>query len=271
MKKILFLLAATAIFLGCSKDDDNGDDGASKYTQIKITENIYKYGKPFIEETFEIYTYDSNKNLIEKYSNPYYEQIEGRISETTTYKYDDQNRLIEERNGDERIEYSYNDRDLISEKKLYKESGLSKIYTYEYDDNKRIIKEIESDIWISNDYGYISEYSYNGKEVTIHVTNKEDGSFFWHTYQEYDDRGNLILEKYSNERVQDVISRKIIYEYNPDGTIKTKKISTSLVFDGSKFDVFDYTYNEDQTIHKIHISHTYKSGERERIYYYINK
>lgn len=268
MRKILFLLAATAIFLGCSKDDDNGDDGASKYTQIKITENIYKYGKPFIEETFEIYTYDSNKNLIEKYSNPYYEQIEGRISETTTYKYDDQNRLIEERNGDQRIEYFYNNIDSISERKLYKESGLSEIYTYEYDDSGRLIKEIRTRMGIK-EHRYISEYSYNGKEVIINVI--KDGSFFSATHQEYDDRGNLILETYSDERVQESINRKFIYEYNSDGSIKTKKQLAPYNFDGSKFDVFDYTYNEDQTIHKIHISHTYKSGERERIYYYINK
>lgn len=59
---------------------------------------------------------------------------------------------------------------------VYDDDGdLNEEWTYEYDSQKRLIKTVEKDAW---DFGYISEYRYEGNNVYIEKTMLDDGSLF---------------------------------------------------------------------------------------------
>lgn len=272
MKKILFSMAISPMILltACSSSDDI--EAISYLSEIKVTEHEYKYGTAEnFGELYEDYIYDSNKNLLKKETNYYSSVIKDRINIEYTYKYDNNNRLIEENlDGLSKSKsfYSYNSNNLVSEVKIYDEKGaLDKTWTYEYDGTDRIIKAIESTTLGGDPWGYIHNYTYSENKTTDTTYSISDNSVFGIMEDEYDSNGNLISNAWTSgntgKRKQ---QQGIIYEYNSNRQV-SKETSWSML--PSNLTYKKYTYNEDGTIQKIHISYSYKTSESDLRYEYI--
>lgn len=261
MKKILVLLFIAVIFAACGKDEN------SPYLyEVRIFENIYKYGQPSHEEMYEKYTYDENGKLMVKFTNHYYYQSESRYSEYIYYKYDGKNRKVEEKTSDRRIEFTYNDIDSVSEEKIYSELGLSDIVRYTYNDKRQLIRKDEVPVILS--VGYYSLYSYvDNLLVRVDTYKTEDNSLFWSYTYEYDSKGNITkrISLESGERETSIDT--YTYRYNADGSIAQKEVASTYPL-GEQC-IYSYEYNEDKSIKKVHLKFTNKPEERERTYYYV--
>lgn len=277
MKKILFLMAMLPmmLFTACSSDDENDTSKNDKYLyEIRVTEHKYKYGTAEeYGELYEDYIYDTNKNLLKKETNYYNPVVDDRIKTKYLYKYDENNRLIEENvdglSGSKSF-YSYNSNDLISKKIVYDNDGdLHETWTYEYDNTRKLIKSTVVENWLSNNFGYIHNYTYSGNEITETTYNLQDGTLFGITFDEYDSYGNLISNTWTNGETGKKTQQKgIAYEYNSKGQISKETFWT---MDPNHLTYRNYTYNEDGTVQKVHISYSYKTGESELRYEYIQK
>lgn len=166
--------------------------------------------------------------------------------------------------------YEYNNLDSVSRMLVYDDDGdLNEEWTYEYDSQKRLIKTVEKDILVSNNFGYISEYRYEGNNVYIEKTMLNDGTLFGNFIFEYDTHGNLLQETYINgDTGRESLEQKYEYQYDSSGRIqrKSKKESYS-----DSWTYYDYFYNEDGTINKISVSYSFKNDESELRYNYIWK
>lgn len=132
-----------------------------------------------------------------------------------------------------------------------------------------MIKTVEKDIWVSKNFGYISEYRYEGNNAYIEKTMLNDGSLFGNFIFEYDTHGNLLQETYINgDTGRESLEQKYEYQYDSSGRIqrKSKKESYS-----DSWTYYDYFYNEDGTINKISVSYSFKNDESELRYNYIWK
>lgn len=261
MKNYLFFLFMVLACAACSKD------AKEPYLyEVRIFENIYKYGQPSYEEAYERYTYDKNGNLIIKFTNYYYHQSGNRYPQYTYYKYDDKNRKIEEKTSDRRTEFTYNDIDSISEEKVYSESGLSDIIRYTYNEKRQLIRKDEIPIILS--IGYYSLYSYVDNLLTRMDTYQiEDNSLFWSYKYEYDNRGNVTkkISLAAGERETSVDT--YAYKYNNDGSIAQKEVGSTYPL-GEQC-TYSYVYNDDKSVKNIHLKYTNKPEERDRNYYYV--
>lgn len=272
MKKILFLLAATAIFLGCSKDDDN--DRAKYLSEIVIKEHEKKFGK--ISEygkLYEQYKYNQDGTVAEMITNYSVSAAGGRIEHTYKYQYDSQKRLIERNDYEfmlfkKKYKYEYNNIDSVSRMTVYDDDGdLYEDWTFEYDSQRRLIKTIEKDVLFGKDFGYISDYTYEPNKVYVVKHSIRDGSLFGNYIYEYDSKNNLLQKTYINgDTGKESIEQKYEFEYDSLGRIQ-RKSKKRYVLDGWTY--YDYLYNEDGTVNKISISYNYKDDESELRYEYI--
>lgn len=107
---------------------------------------------------------------------------------------------------------------------VYDEDGdLNEDWTFEYDNQRRLIKTIEKDIWLSNDFGYISEYTYENNKVYVVKHSIKDGTLFGRYIYEYDSKGNLLQETYiSGDTDKESIEQKFEYKYDSLGRIQRK-------------------------------------------------
>lgn len=281
MKKVLFMLPilVALFFVGCSSDSDvepGGNNGNRILSEIVINEHEKKFGEiSEYGELYEQYIYNIDGTLQEKTTNYYNALLDGRIDRNYKYEYDDKKRVVERNEYkftllDKKRKYEYNSIDSVSRMLVYDDDGdLDEEWTYEYDSQKRLIKTVEKDIWVSNDFGYISEYRYEGNNVYIEKTMLDDGSLFGNYVFEYDTHGNLLQETYiSGDTGRESIERKYEYKYDSSGRIQ-RKSQKSYVLDDWTY--YDYFYNEDGTINKISVSYSYKDDESELRYNYIYK
>lgn len=281
MKKMLFILPilVALFFVGCSSDGDGepgGNNGNKVLAEIVINEHEKKFGEiNEYGELYEQYIYNPDGTLQEKTTNYYNALLDDRIDYNYKYEYDDKKRVVEMNEYtftlfEKKRKYEYNNIDSVSRMLVYDDDGdLNEEWTYEYDSQKRLIKTVEKDIWVSNNFGYISEYRYEGNNVYIEKTMLNDGSLFGNFIFEYDTHGNLLQETYINgDTGRESIEQKYEYQYDSSGRIqrKSKKESYS-----NSWTYYDYFYNEDGTINKICVSYSYKDNESELRYNYIYK
>lgn len=274
MKKLLFLLVVFTSFIACSDDDEKNNENKYLY-EIIVKEHQYKFGVvDSYGEAYENFIYDSNGNLLNKKTNYYVSAFNGRVSHEYSYMYDDANHLTQSSEYElsllkYKYIYSYNSIDSISKMKVYNKDGeLYETWTYEYDNTKRLIKATYKDE-LSNNFGYIHNYTYSGYNITDTTYNLKDGSLFGITLDEYDSHGNLTSNTWINGNTGKRTQQKgIIYEYDLNGKI-TKETSWGMLSDNLTYK--DYTYNEDGSIQKIHLSYSYNKDESDLIYEYIYK
>lgn len=277
MKKVfpllLLALLPTFVFTACSSDDDNDNESKDKYlSEIIVKEHEYNYGvADTYGKLYENYMYDSKGYLLKKKTNYYIPTANSRISGEYIYTYDNNNRVIERNDYQlSRLEYkyfySYNSIDSVSEMKKYTKDGdLSETWTYEYDNSKRLSKATV----IGLNSGYIHNYTYSGYNITDTTYSIREKALFGITFNEYDSHGNLTSNTWTNGDTGKKTQQKgITYEYNSNGKM-TKSTSWSMLPKNLTYK--DYTYNEDGTLHKIHISYSNKTSESDLIYEYIYK
>lgn len=263
MKNYLIFLFMVLAWASCSK---NKDVKEPYLYEVRIFENIYKYGQPSYEEAYERYTYDENGKLIIKFTNYYYNQSESRYPRYTYYKYDDKNRKIEEKTSDRRTEFTYNDIDSISEEKIYSESGLSDIIRYTYNRKRQLIRKDEIPVILS--IGYYSLYSYVENLLTrVDIYQIEDNSLFWSYKYEYDSRGNLTKRISLEEGERETSVDTYAYKYNNDGSIAQKEAGSTYPL--REQCIYSYIYNDDKSVKKIHLKYIKTQEERDRTYYYV--
>lgn len=281
MKKVLFMLPILVAlsFVGCSSDSDvepGGNNGNRILSEIVINEHEKKFGEiSEYGELYERYIYNQDGTLQEKTTNHYLAGLGCRLERNYKYKYDGKKRVIEKNEYEltlfkRKYKYEYNSIDSVSRMLVYDDDGdLDEEWTYEYDSQKRLIKTVEKDIWVSNDFGYISEYRYEGNNVYIEKTMLDDGSLFGNYVFEYDTHGNLLQETYiSGDTGRESIEQKYEYKYDTLGRIQRKSEKD---YYSDYWTYYDYYYNEDGTINKISVSYSYKDDESELRYNYILK
>lgn len=288
MKKLIVMLAAMLplfVFSGCSDnedkvidgevvDDGTGENDGKILSEIIVNEHEKDFGEISDKgELYEQYIYNQDGTLAEKTTNYYVSVYGDRVENRYEYSYDGEKRMVEQNEYqlgvlEHKYRYEYNDIDSISKMTVYDGSGdLVEEWTYEYDSQRRLIKSIEKDVWMSSDFGYVSEYTYDGNNMYVTTKQISDGSLFGRYEYEYDSKRNLLQKIYiSGDTGRESVEEKHEYEYDSVGRIKRK--SSKEYYSSDDWTYYDYTYNEDGTINNIHISYSYKDDESELRYNY---
>lgn len=276
MKKILIMLPAMAILFfltSCSEDEDFKTEEVEYLSEIIINEHEKKFGEiSEYGELYERYIYNQDGTLQEKTTNHYLAGLGCRLERNYKYKYDEKKRVIEKNEYEltlfkKKYKYEYNSIDSVSRMFVYNDDGdLDEEWTYEYNNQKKLIRTTEKDAW---DFGYVSEYRYEGNNIYIEKTNIKDGSLFGNFIFEYDSHGNLLQEIFiSGNTGKESIEQKYEYMYDTLGRIQRKSEKD---YYSDYWTYYDYYYNEDGTINKISVSYSYKDDESELRYNYILK
>ncbi len=265
------LLLSVITFSGCSNDDDPAVDNGVQNAQITITEYQWKFGEvSTIGDLYEQYTYDSKDNLIKKETNHYYNSTIGRIPNYYTFKYDEQNHLIERSDYsfytlDNKYKYTFNSIDSIATMEEYtKEGTLSESWIYTYDSQRRLIQAKQTyDLIIP----YVDDYSYNGNDVTVVRHRVDTGELFGTTMFEYDDHRNLLKKTWTNGKTgkQDL---EVYNEYSYNSQGKISKATIHGYYNKNDLTYKEYTYNSDGTIQRIHVSYSFKTDQSNLDYTY---
>lgn len=276
MKKILIMLPAMVILFfitSCSEDEDSKTEEVEYLSEIIINEHEKKFGEiSEYGELYERYIYNQDGTLQEKTTNHYLAGLGCRLERNYKYKYDEKKRVIEKNEYEltlfkKKYKYEYNSIDSVSRMFVYNDDGdLDEEWTYEYNNQKKLIRTTEKDAW---DFGYVSEYRYEGNNIYIEKTNIKDGSLFGNFIFEYDSHGNLLQEIFiSGNTGKESIEQKYEYMYDTLGRIQRKSEKD---YYSDYWTYYDYYYNEDGTINKISVSYSYKDDESELRYNYILK
>lgn len=274
MKKLFLaaLMLPIITLTACSSDDDENNhqqDAGEKYlSEISIKEHEYNFGEPSeYGEDYEDYIFDKRGNLIKKSTN-YYNATVGRIPNDYEYVYDENNRMTESSyymiTLQERCFYEYNDIDSVSKMTVYDGDGdLDETWTYEYGTDRRLTKSI----CVNSFWTETNNYTYSGNTVTC-VT-YHDGELFGTMIDEYDTYGNLLTNTWINgDTGKETLQKSNTYEYDTNGRLKKASL-TNVLYGTTKYK--EYTYNEDGTINKIHVTNSYNNKESDLIYEYIYK
>lgn len=276
MKRILIMLPVMAILFfltSCSEDEDFKTEEVEYLSEIIINEHEKKFGEiSEYGELYERYIYNQDGTLQEKTTNHYLAGLGCRLERNYKYKYDEKKRVIEKNEYEltlfkKKYKYEYNSIDSVSRMFVYNDDGdLDEEWTYEYNNRKKLIRTTEKDAW---DFGYVSEYRYEGNNIYIEKTNIKDGSLFGNFIFEYDSHGNLLQEIFiSGNTGKESIEQKYEYMYDTLGRIQRKSEKD---YYSDYWTYYDYYYNEDGTINKISVSYSYKDDESELRYNYILK
>lgn len=274
MKKILIMLPAMVILFfitSCSEDEDSKTEEVEYLSEIIINEHEKKFGEiSEYGELYERYIYNQDGTLQEKTTNHYLAGLGCRLERNYKYKYDEKKRVIEKNEYEltlfkKKYKYEYNSIDSVSRMYVYNDDGdLDEEWTYEYDNQKRLIRTTEKDAW---NFGYVSQYRYEGNNIYIEKTNIKDGSLFGNYIFEYDSHSNLLQEIFiSGNTGKESIEQKYEYKYDSFGRIQRKSEKD---YYSDYWTYYDYYYNEDGTINKISVSYSYKDDESELRYNYI--
>lgn len=272
------LMALPLCFTACSSDNDDNDSNENKgkkyLAEITVKEHQWKFGeRSEYGDLYERFTYNEENLLIKLETNYYLSAVQSRIPKYTLYAYDERNRLVEKNEYElsllqNKYRYQYNEFDSVSVMQKYSKDGsLNETHTYEYDTNHRLIKDTEIVNYVRNDYGYIHTYTYSGNKVTEVITMFEDGSPFGTYVREYDSHKNLISSSYTSAQDGKTSISKYEYEYDSKGRISKSTSPYSILYKRYK----EYTYNDDGTINKIHLSYSDRNDQSDLIYTYTWK
>lgn len=279
---VLFVLFLTV--QGCSKgdDDNNTSSNQSSYLEsITVTEYGWEFGEVSKNgELYEKYVYNAQGKLTKFTSNYYSSYWKGRIEDEDIYDYNENGQLCQKTRylnfGITKIIYrcQCNEFDSIAKIEQYDKDGkLDKTFLYEYDSNKRLVKltELQPPLVTSSIWSYVSEYTYtpNSKmEVKSSFIDEVEQEKKDTTVWEYDAHNNL-LEKYEIVKGNEIIIENNTYEYDNSGRITRKTVRDRYL--DNNFTYYDYFYNEDGTIDKIHVSYSFQSDQSDLVYTYTWK
>ena len=271
MKNMYFKLYAvvlSVVLVACSSNSEEDlGDGQKRLQQITIKEHEKKFGEiSSIGELYEQYTYNEKGLLVHKVENHIMRSDIGRVKFNTYYTYDEQGRLVtkeEEGLSDYVYKYTYNDIDSVATMHVYNDDGnLSESWTYTYDNKKRLLQAKQTyDLLIA----YVDDYTYSGNNVTVVRHRVDNGELFGTHLHEYDSHGNLVKTTWvSGSTGKEDVEVLNEYDYDLSGKM-IKKISHGY-YTKSDLTYYDYTYNAEGLMDKVHISYSYKDYESELRY-----
>jgi YD repeat-containing protein len=281
MKKQIFTtLGLFLIFTlsSCSSDDDNGDinNGKKYLAEIVVKEHEWKFGeRQQYGAVYERYTYNEKGKITKFETNYYIAVVKSRIPRSIVYSYDEKDRITEKNEYElsllqYKYKYEYNSFDSVSIMYEYSRDGsLNRTHKYEYDSNRRLSKETEIVNYMRNDYGYIHTYEYNGNTVIITQRMLDDGSLFGKTVNEYDSHNNIVKSSWTDGDTGKTTSSIYKYEYDSKGRV-IKKTSPD-GFGKNDEQYRDYSYNDDGSIHIIHLSNNHSDNQSDLEYTYTYK
>lgn len=240
---LLFIAMLFIVLFSCS-DDDEKEIVKDKYlSEITIQAIVYEYGRPSTNAVIGLYRYDINGNLVQKDSIS--RSFAGIYLQYYTYRYNENNQLIEMKELDKRTDYFYDNAGLLIEEKIYGKYGINKIIKYSYKGNK-LYKQEESEAIVN----YYSIYEYDSKGL-LDLKKKyrvDDNSLFYSYKYEYDLYDNLIKETTISSEGSEQIVKDYQYSYDEDGKIIQR---TSKNLYGEIEEIRDYMYDEQNRINEI--------------------
>lgn len=191
--------------------------------------------------------YDERKNIILKLEKPSYSET----TYVTEYTYDDEGRLITERDKYKTVNYSYTKRsdgtterseDGSSDYEIYNKDGkviesisngeeFHTYYRYQYDDKGNVIHSHYDCQTSHREFIYDTSFTYKydaNENITYKKAIGRDPDRDWgeddisQTWFEYDSNNNLIHEKYKSSESYDNYEKWYMYALYSDGKIKYK-------------------------------------------------
>jgi len=164
-----------------------------------------------------ILKYDANMNIIDK--SKYHS--DGSLIQELVFTYDDQKNLIGKEciypsglRWNEILKYDQQNR-LIQKSRLGNEKKTTVEYKYEYDSNSNLI--FESSTGTGNGYKTIQKYNVKN-QLTEKRKIRDNETLVSKQSLIYDDNSNLIEESFYKE--ENVLDRRLIYSYNPEGELE---------------------------------------------------
>ena len=150
-----------------------------------------------------------------------------------------------------------------------KDGAELEVDKYEYADDRKLKRVTRRIAYLSNNFGYVDDYSYYGNTVKYVTTMLEDGTLFGTIIREFDNYNNLLKETYIDKNGKSYIQKLFSYEYNALGQITKRTSNDNMYSDDKTYEV--YSYNLDGTINTIQISHSNRNDESELRYKYTYK
>lgn len=267
---LALLISAFALVAFCS----NGGEHLShikkiRHTTYPLDEAMTQWETRLDDQHIIHNFYDINGNKVLQRTRKY------NAAKTTTYityKYDEQNRLIEEIDGSTTYVYAYNADGLLEMREKYNSSGnLSEKITYEYTDGV-LSKEITygSSGNVSTTYVYIYENGLLVNREKYNSSDKKSGNIQY----TYNDKNQLIEEcdstigtsGSSNGKVRSALRH--LYEYDEQNRLysKTYQIASVTSYEITAWNEKEkYVYYYDGTTDKMIREEIYNwSGTREQ-------
>ena len=216
-----------------SENDQGTIDSLDTTSTEYLTRFVYK-GRRVIERkefrngsltSVEVYKYDSNDRLIEqseygkdgelKSKNTKVFNQAGQIIETTNYWH------IEKSTTYEKYQYSYNGKNIVREDNLDQANELVSSTAYKYNALGNLLQEIRT--YKGEVFGNIY-YRYNTKNQPIEEVYRYKNVTEIKTLYKYDVKARITQKTtYTLNDGNWIVENKREYEYTPDGKVKTDK------------------------------------------------
>ncbi|WP_455004215.1 hypothetical protein [Capnocytophaga gingivalis] len=220
MKKMFILASLALVGVACSKDDNDGGN------RINPSEEpaVYPTEKTGNDQNYTQTTYTvKNNNQVEKIVTEVYQAgvKNTAATQTTTITYASADKkypsVVEKTyNGGSnknKIEYSYNEKNQITEMKNTVNGSTSEVVKFEYNADGKISKAIHS--------GYEITYEYPNASTVIEKNSNQPNTTKTYTLT----NGNVtkILDEHKDD--QGVVRNSNITEYEYDTTVKNPEVS----------------------------------------------
>ena len=274
---LVIIILLPCFISSCSGDSDDNDVPTQEQTKLVKIE-IYEHEKKFGQiseygQEYEVYDYNSQGLLVHKSTCQYFNSTIGRIKTDYYYEYDSKGRMtVQKEKGitSYTYHYTYNEMDSVSTIIQYDKDGAElEVDKYEYADDRKLKRVTRRIAYLSNNFGYVDDYSYYGNTVKYVTTMLEDGTLFGTIIREFDNYNNLLKETYIDKNGKSYIQKLFSYEYNALGQITKRTSNDNMYSDDKTYEV--YSYNLDGTINTIQISHSNRNDESELRYKYTYK
>lgn len=236
--RVFFLILVTGLF-GCEVEDVVNKECIATTHYCHSSENEEKVVSEYYNEDGYIYR-------AEKF------YVNLNITDYETYKYDDQDRILEYNHSSTgNIIYEYNAQGIVKEEIRTKNNLLARYYVYGYDDKEIIKCERylgEASAGSGLDTAYLSFYS-GGMLDSVKIkslnTNSDHPEYNeLKSVYKYDEIGNLLEHSFYDNFFDDEITRlrgRYIYSYNSENLLTNLKLlSLDNNFETDEYERFFY-------------------------------